>query len=154
MKGKSRTSWKKRQVEKRRVKLTKVIVIGEPVAKERARVVNGRAFTPKRTKAYEEQVAWEYKKQKGKFYDKEPVRVKIELYFTPPKKTSKRELTKIATGQVVYTGKKDIDNIAKSILDGLNGVAYIDDRQVVELKISKQYTLEKTRAEIELQEVG
>ena len=132
--------------------MTKFTVLGEPVAKERARVVGGRAFTPKRTKAYEEQVAWEYKKQKGKFYDKEPVKARIKLYFQPPKSISKRELAKISTGQAIYTGKKDIDNIAKSILDGLNGVAYIDDRQVVELKISKQYTLEKTRAEIELQE--
>ena len=132
--------------------MTKVIVLGEPVAKERARVVGGRAFTPKRTKAYEEQVAWEYKKQKGKFYDNKAIKARIKLYFQPPNSISKRELAKIATGEVVYTGKKDIDNIAKSILDGLNGVAYIDDRQVVELKISKQYTLEKTRAEIELKE--
>lgn len=132
--------------------MTKIIVLGEPVAKERARVVNGRAFTPKRTRAYEAQVAWEYKKQKGKFYDREPVTVKIKLYFAPPKSTSKRELAKISTGQAMYMGKKDIDNIAKSILDGLNGVAYIDDRQVVELSISKAYTLKETRAEIVLQE--
>ncbi len=132
--------------------MTKITVLGEPVAKERARVVGGRAFTPKRTKAYEEQVAWEYKKQKGKFYDNKPIKASIKLYFQPPKSISKIELAKIATGEVVYTGKKDIDNIAKSILDGLNGVAYIDDRQVVELNISKQYTLEKTRAEIEIKE--
>ena len=132
--------------------MTKFTVLGEPVAKERVRVVGGRAFTPRRTKAYEEQVAWEYKKQKGKFYDKEPVKASIKLYFTPPKRTSKKEIQKISTGQVVYTGKKDIDNIAKSILDGLNGIAYIDDRQVVELQISKQYTLEETRAEIEIKE--
>ena len=132
--------------------MTKVIVLGEPVAKERARVVNGRAFTPRRTKAYEEQVAWAYRQQKGKFYAEEPVKVKIELYFTPPKRTTKKELERILTGQAIYTGKKDIDNIAKSILDGLNGVAYIDDRQVVELNISKQYTLAETRAEIEIKE--
>ena len=134
--------------------MTKFTVLGEPVAKERARVYSGRAFTPKRTKAYEEQVAWEYKKQKGKFYAEDAVKVKIELYFAPPKRITKKELEKISTGQAIYTGKKDIDNIAKSILDGLNGVAYIDDRQVIELSISKQYTLEQTRAEIEIQEVG
>lgn len=134
--------------------MTKFTVLGEPVAKERARVYRGRAFTPKRTKAYEEQVAWEYKKQKGSFYKTQPVKVKIELYFAPPKSTTKKELAKISTGQKVYTGKKDIDNIAKSILDSLNGVAYIDDRQVIELSISKQYSLEQTRAEIEIKEVG
>lgn len=132
--------------------MTVITVLGEPVAKERVRVAGGRAFTPKRTKAYEAQVAWEYKKQKGKFYDKEPVTVKIKLYFTPPKSTTKRELQKISTGQAMYMGKKDIDNIAKSILDGLNGVAYIDDRQVVELTISKEFTLTTTRAEIAIKE--
>ena len=60
--------------------MTKFTVVGEPVAKERARVVNGRAFTPKRTKAYEEQVAWAYRQQKGSFYETQPVKVKIELY--------------------------------------------------------------------------
>ena len=96
--------------------MTKVIVLGEPVAKERARVVGGRAFTPKRTKAYEELVAWAYRQQRGKFYAEEAVKIKIALYFTPPKRTTKKELAKISTGQAIYTGIKDIDNIAKSIL--------------------------------------
>ncbi len=63
-----------------------------------------------------------------------------------------KEFAKIMQGELMYTGKKDIDNIAKSILDGLNGVAYIDDKQVVQLTISKKYTIGETRAEIVLQE--
>ena len=31
----------------------------------------------------------------------------------------------------------DIDNYAKSILDGLNGVAYTDDKQIVSLELRK-----------------
>lgn len=31
----------------------------------------------------------------------------------------------------------DVDNYAKSILDGLNNVAYVDDKQVRELKVKK-----------------
>lgn len=32
----------------------------------------------------------------------------------------------------------DIDNYVKSVLDGLNGVAYEDDRQIVNLKAFKR----------------
>ena len=35
--------------------------------------------------------------------------------------------------------KPDTDNIAKSILDSLNGIAYKDDKQVVELIVYKFY---------------
>lgn len=33
---------------------------------------------------------------------------------------------------------QDIDNLAKSCLDALNGIAFSDDRQVVELIVRKQ----------------
>ena len=33
-----------------------------------------------------------------------------------------------------------MDNIAKIILDGLNGVAYTDDKQVTRLEIEKVYS--------------
>ena len=65
--------------------MTKVTVLGEPMTKERAKVVSGIAFTPKATKAYEENVAWEYKRQNDKFFEDKRVKVKIEFYFTLPK---------------------------------------------------------------------
>ena len=34
----------------------------------------------------------------------------------------------------------DIDNLSKSILDGLNGIAFEDDSQVAELHASKFFT--------------
>ena len=35
--------------------------------------------------------------------------------------------------------KPDMDNIAKIILDSLNGLAYLDDKQVTKLVIWKKY---------------
>lgn len=35
--------------------------------------------------------------------------------------------------------KPDIDNIIKAILDGLNKTMFIDDKQIVELSVKKQY---------------
>ncbi|MDM0714632.1 RusA family crossover junction endodeoxyribonuclease [Clostridium perfringens] len=40
--------------------------------------------------------------------------------------------------------------MAKIILDSLNGVAYKDDSQIVDLRIIKSYTEETERVEFEL----
>lgn len=56
-------------------------------------------------------------------------KLKVELGFCY--KTPKRPTTDIPVG--------DVDNLAKSILDALHGVAFTDDRQVVELHVKKQY---------------
>ena len=37
------------------------------------------------------------------------------------------------------TKKPDIDNIIKAVLDALNGVAYKDDTQVVQVMATKKY---------------
>lgn len=39
--------------------------------------------------------------------------------------------------------KIDVDNILKSLLDGLNGVAWYDDCQVMSAYISKEYVVNK-----------
>ncbi|MBD1373738.1 RusA family crossover junction endodeoxyribonuclease [Hazenella sp. IB182357] len=53
-------------------------------------------------------------------------------------------------------GKREIDadNLAKSMLDSLNGIAYVDDRQVRKLTIEKVKvaTKEEQRAEIEVKQ--
>ena len=38
------------------------------------------------------------------------------------------------------TKKPDLDNIIKAIADSLNGIAYKDDAQIVELKSKKFYS--------------
>ena len=38
-----------------------------------------------------------------------------------------------------FLKKPDVDNIGKSILDSLNGIAYQDDSQVSEVHVSKKY---------------
>ncbi|NFS59368.1 RusA family crossover junction endodeoxyribonuclease, partial [Clostridium sporogenes] len=54
-------------------------------------------------------------------------------------------------GIVRPTIKPDVDNIAKVILDSLNGLAYKDDKQIVTCGISKWYG-EDPRVEVILEE--
>lgn len=53
----------------------------------------------------------------------------------------------------LYTkGRFDIDNVAKSILDGMNGICYLDDEQVNLLIVAKEKVEneQNERAEIEV----
>ena len=43
--------------------------------------------------------------------------------------------------------RPDADNIAKIVLDALNGIAYKDDSQIVDLSVPKRYS-DKPRVEI------
>ena len=48
-----------------------------------------------------------------------------------------------------YLKKPDCDNIAKIILDSLNGIAFKDDNQVSKLEVNKVYgTEDKVEVEI------
>ena len=56
-------------------------------------------------------------------------------------------------GDISYIKKIDSDNLAKSILDALNEVAYDDDAQVCLLIVQKLYA-ETARVEVVLEEIG
>ena len=56
-----------------------------------------------------------------------------------PKSVSKATKQKMLENLIYPMVKPDMDNINKAILDGLNGVAYTDDVQVVSLQSKKVY---------------
>lgn len=134
-----------------------IIVEGKVEGKQRPRfrkVGNFvQTYTPKQTKSYEKLIADEYKKQCGVLFPAEiPLELRIRAFMGIPSTFSKKKKTRAIESELRPTKKPDADNIAKSILDGLNGVAYADDKQVVELSVKKYYgTLE--RVEIDIQEV-
>ena len=59
----------------------------------------------------------------------------IVAYFKCP-----NALKKYIPFGIKCANHKDLDNIAKTILDALNGVAYKDDKQVQELHVAKKYS--------------
>lgn len=56
--------------------------------------------------------------------------------------TSKGALRKSAPAQLV--AKPDVDNLAKFVLDALNGTYYKDDSQVCQLFVHKRYGAENS----------
>ena len=53
---------------------------------------------------------------------------------------NKHGLAKLG-GEELPTKKPDLDNVLKAVLDGLNGIAFVDDSQVVAITVRKKYTL-------------
>lgn len=63
----------------------------------------------------------------------------IEAVFPIPKSWPRAKKAEALAGKLP-PGKPDIDNILKVVLDGLNGIAYEDDKQVVLTQCKKFYT--------------
>lgn len=66
--------------------------------------------------------------------------VSIEAHYSIPTSKPKKMQAAMRDGAMRPTTKPDIDNVIKAVLDGLNGVAYADDSQVVALSASKCYS--------------
>ena len=113
---------------------------GAPQGKERPRFTkNGIAYTPARTKEYEKLVSWAYKTAAHGVMLSGPVRAKIVAVYKIPHSWSKRKQAEAEEMSLLPLTRPDLDNVAKAVLDALNGIAYKDDSSVVDLRISKCY---------------
>lgn len=120
-----------------------------PQGKGRGRAVRigagVRVITPAKTRNYEATVADLARAAVGDLLLEGPLGVKIWAVFP-----RSQELCKVykKTGRPkhptawlwAHRVRIDVDNIAKTILDSLNGVAWVDDRQVADLEIHKVLT--------------
>lgn len=98
------------------------------VGKGRPRFGGGRVFTPQATVRFERLIGWEAKAvMRGKRPTPHPVAVSIVITRKRPKKTK------------LPAPAGDTDNFVKSILDGMNGIVFVDDRQAVQIAAKKQW---------------
>lgn len=125
-------------------------VPGVPVGKGRPRVTRYGTYTPQKTKDYEALVRRCWQTQSGQTFPGEKgIVATFNAYFPIPKRTSKKK-----AGQMegrLYLHKPDSDNIAKGILDALNGNAYQDDSAVMIGGVWKFYTNGLPRVEVSMQ---
>ena len=129
----------------------KFTVPGPAKAKERPRVgKGGRIYTPNGTHKYEKLVKNIYQEKGIYYFDGEYISVKIIFWFEIPKSYNKAKHQAAAEG-FIRPSRADIDNYIKSVLDGLNKVAYADDRYIYKIEAEKRYTEHEARTEITIE---
>ena len=128
-------------------------VPGKITGKGRPRVntTTAIAYTPAKTKEYEELVKQYFIIKYRRINPLEGrIKINITAYFLVPKNTSKKQEENMLNNAISPTKKPDIDNIAKIILDALNKLAFKDDNQITKLEIEKKYgTEEKISVKVE-----
>lgn len=129
------------------MKIHTIIVNGEPQGKGRPRFarrgIYTTTYTPEKTILYENEIKAAYLLKYGNegFFNGEPLSVRIDAFCGVPKSASKAKRAAMLNGEIKPTKKPDVDNIAKVVLDALNGYAYKDDTQVAELVMRKHYAV-------------
>jgi len=71
-------------------------------------------------------------------YNDAPVRAFIIAYMEIPKSYSDARRKRCMANEHMPT-RPDVDNIAKAVLDGCNGIVYKDDRFVNDIRIIRRY---------------
>lgn len=95
-------------------------VMGQAVPKQSFRKTKNGGYTDPRVKAWQDAVGWKAKETMGALpviFDT-PLRVELEFH--------------LKDFRVV-----DLDNLSKSVLDGMKGIVYADDKDVYSLNITK-----------------
>lgn len=101
-----------------------------PVPKGRPRLApNGVVFTPAKTKKAERFIREVVRANYSGAALDGALSVTIQFWL-PRLKTKVRELP---------TGKPDLDNLAKTVLDAGNGLLWADDSQICHFELSKHY---------------
>lgn len=124
----------------------KILIFGKPVPKGRPRFTRkGWTYTPKKTRIYEDYVKFVAISQtKIRKPIVNPIKVEISFYLQRPESRKKYPYPDV---------KPDIDNLIKSVIDGLQGIVFHDDKQIISLHANKLYSNDKPRTEIYIQEV-
>lgn len=120
------------------------VVPGAPVAKGRPKFARRGAhvttYTPENTERYENLVKMAARAAMRSVAPYAgPIRLIVHIGLPIPASWSMKRQGEAAAGAIGATKKPDADNVVKALKDGMNGVVYVDDGQVVDLWISKRY---------------
>ena len=114
-------------------------VPGTPIPKGRPRLGRGHTYTPKRTAEAENVI-----QSVARLAEVIPLVGSIEMtldFFLPIPKAWSKAKTQSAMLGTVRPGRPDLDNLAKTVMDALNEIAFTDDSQIVELICRKFYSI-------------
>ena len=81
-----------------------------------------------------------------------PIEVRLKFYIPMLESFSKAKYEMALSGYLRPPKRPDLDNYLKGTLDGLNGIFWHDDGQIVEIHAGKYYS-DNPRIEMEIKEV-
>lgn len=114
-----------------------------PKGRPKLSTVNGMAmaYTPAKTRNYESLVRLACEKAMGATPPlNAPLSMEVMVRIGVPESWSQKRRRAAIDGEVLPTKRPDLDNYIKAILDGMNGVAFMDDARVVDLVVRKRYS--------------
>ncbi len=124
-----------------------IVIPGKPVAKQSFKFTRGgRKYTEAKVTQYRSMVSHHGRKEFASPLNG-PVEVTITGYW-PSRKPDRKKQPRPAERKPT---KPDCDNLAKSVLDGLNGVAFVDDAQVVRLVVETWYAAQGDAPRVEVE---
>ena len=131
-------------------------VFGEPFGKQRPRHsrLSNTTYTPTKTKQHERDIVTAYRAQCGgfRFPADSYISLQVAAFMKIPSGASKAKRKLMLDGIIRPTKKPDWDNIGKLVADALNGVAYDDDKCIVDACVQKFYS-ETPRIQVILQSI-
>lgn len=111
-----------------------------PRGQGRPRSGNGSIYKSAEDRAWERTIQRAYLTA---YHDAEPiagaVRVNIDAVLPVPASKPRRVQDDMMTGKLPAIKKPDVDNVAKAVMDALNRCAWLDDKQVIDLRVVKRY---------------
>lgn len=121
-----------------------LVIKGKPISKSRPRFTRtGHVYTPQATRQAEQLIENEWIRQTNdRAPHTGPIMIHLQFVFTPPASWPKWKREQAAGGRILHTTKPDVDNLAKLVLDALNGHAWIDDSQISCTIATKHYGVE------------
>ena len=118
-----------------------------PKPKQRPQHGRGYTYTPKETREYEQLVGI-YARMAVKQPLEGAIRVKVDFYMPIPKSWPEGKKRLAEAGEIRPASRPDLDNLEKALFDGINGIVWIDDAQVVEVHKAEWYGDPRTDVEI------
>ena len=106
------------------------VIHERPVSWKRARQRGKQFFVDPETRAWKELVAKSFLEKVGPGFRPLETPIELVLAFRMPMPASWSKRRRSEMDGQPHTQKPDIDNLAKAIMDALNGVAWVDDGQV------------------------
>jgi len=114
------------------------VVPGPVVPWQRAASVGARRFTPAKQRQYQANVRMHAlaARPRGPWLPSKHARYRVDVEAYLPDER-----------------RRDLDNVAKTVLDALNGVLYLDDSQVTVLMVATHVDRERPRVEVRVVEL-